>query len=52
MPASCWLSPAGLNFGRAWFTRADVTTHSLTRLSRSEVAAMTEIFCEGQTMPQ
>ena len=39
-------------FRPAWFTRADVTTHSLTRLSRSEVAAMIRDLLRGQTMPQ
>jgi class 3 adenylate cyclase/predicted ATPase len=32
-------------FRPTWFTRANVTVHSLTRLSRSEVAGMVEALC-------
>jgi class 3 adenylate cyclase/predicted ATPase len=32
-------------FRPTWFTRANVTVHSLTRLSRSEVAGMVEAIC-------
>ena len=39
-------------FRPAWFTRADVTTHSLTRLSRGEVTAMIRDLLRGETMPQ
>ena len=39
-------------FRPAWFTRADVTMHSLTRLSRSEVIAMIGGLLRGGTMPQ
>jgi class 3 adenylate cyclase/predicted ATPase len=39
-------------FRPAWFTRADVTMHSLTRLSRGEVGAMIKGLLRGETMPQ
>jgi len=39
-------------FRPAWFTRADVTTHSLTRLSRSEVTALIRDLLRGEAMPQ
>ena len=39
-------------FRPAWFTRADVTMHSLTRLSRNEVIAMIRDLLRGETMPQ
>jgi class 3 adenylate cyclase/predicted ATPase len=39
-------------FRPALFNRANVTTHSLTRLSRSEVAAMIRDLLKGETMPQ
>ena len=39
-------------FRSAWFTRANVTMHSLTRLSRGEVAAMIGGLLRGGTMPQ
>lgn len=32
-------------FRPVWFTRANVTVHSLTRLSRSEVAGMVDAIC-------
>ncbi len=32
-------------FRPTWFTRANVTVHSLTRLSRSEVAGMVDAIC-------
>lgn len=32
-------------FRPTWFTRANVTVHSLTRLSRNEVAGMVEAMC-------
>ena len=32
-------------FRPTWFTRANVTVHSLTRLSRTEVAGMVEAIC-------
>jgi len=39
-------------FRPAWFTRADVTMHSLTRLSRSEVIGMIRGLFRGETLPQ
>ena len=33
------------DFRPTWFTRSNVTVHSLTRLSRSEVAGMVEAIC-------
>jgi class 3 adenylate cyclase/tetratricopeptide (TPR) repeat protein len=39
-------------FRPALFNRANVTTHSLTRLSRSEVTAMIKDLLRGETMPQ
>lgn len=39
-------------FRSAWFTRANVTMHSLTRLSRSEVTAMIRDLLRGGTLPQ
>jgi class 3 adenylate cyclase/predicted ATPase len=39
-------------FRPASFSRANVTTHSLTRLSRSEVTAMIRDLLRGETMPQ
>jgi class 3 adenylate cyclase/predicted ATPase len=39
-------------FRPALFNRANVTTYSLTRLSRNEVAAMIRDLLRGETMPQ
>ncbi len=39
-------------FRSAWFNRANVTTHSLTRLSRSEVTAMVKELLSGASMAQ
>ena len=39
-------------FRPAWFTDANVTAHSLTRLSRSEVVAMIGDIVMGQSIPQ
>jgi class 3 adenylate cyclase/predicted ATPase len=36
-------------FRPSWFNRANVTVHSLTRLSRSEVAGMVEAICLRET---
>jgi class 3 adenylate cyclase/tetratricopeptide (TPR) repeat protein len=39
-------------FRPAWFTDANVTMHSLTRLSRSEVSGMIRDLVMGQSIPQ
>ena len=51
MPASCLSSSCRPEFQHSWFKHANVTMHSLTRLSRSEVSGMVTDLLRGGSIP-